>query len=686
MLLLIDDLIDQNFKTYASLENLKNHFDDKNNLSLILSEPSAGLIRNQSLCLTERWLQDLRDSRHDILKIQSSFGARRVVSTDRNLTLPALLNPDCGHPDQDRRENIQASLREISISPWGVLLTSKNHDDILVNFYLANTSRDQQYGAFDVDIVKDFMQSFHTEVEQKNPALRAHWSGLAMFQYYLRQGYVETGLLNLGMCLLLLILFRLAFGTYKSGFLYLLTLILTFIPTYAGMAFFKAPIDVLSNSLSMMILIASLEDFVYLSYIRSRHPERNWRYAFRRMLVPSFFTSLTTAVGFGSLAGADLDIIRRFGLWAAFAAMFEWLMVFYFLPLLLEKAPRLRVWTSTENKLSFLRHLDALKKLNPPRWGAGLTLLILVLGLSRVGHLTISDTPQNVFPRSHPLRQAMNYSEATRGWQTEISLVFPEDNEEQNRLLIEKIAALPLVHALESPYAVEDYLTRDLPEPRRLYVQRAWKNSSAARRLIAPGDSQRRAILYLGDTDITAVNQLRAQSENICRGRCELAGTLVSYGEFGERVLRTFVDSLWLSLVLVAAVLIFLMLALRQKNPLPLLLSALWGPLMLLALFVIFQIPIFFVTSVFASILVGLAGDNTIQFIFGNSRSKSLSGSIARLEGATALLLFFMVGLTFTLFLSYFAPMKTLGLLMIAGFILTWIGDVVILKALLGQK
>jgi uncharacterized integral membrane protein (TIGR00697 family) len=42
---------------------------------------------------------------------------------------------------------------------------------------------------------------------------------------------------------------------------------------------------------------------------------------FRRLLVPGFFTSLTTAIGFLSLASADFSVIRRFGVWAGFAAL-----------------------------------------------------------------------------------------------------------------------------------------------------------------------------------------------------------------------------------------------------------------------------------------------------------------------------------------------------------------------------
>jgi predicted RND superfamily exporter protein len=146
-------------------------------------------------------------------------------------------------------------------------------------------------------------------------------------------------------------------------------------------------------------------------------------------------------------------------------------------------------------------------------------------------------------------------------------------------------------------------------------------------------------------------------------------------------VLNSFLDSIALSVVLVLLILLFLTYALGQGNAFAILLSSIWGPMMLLSAFVIFKIPISYITSVFVSLLVGLAGDNAIHYLFANSRQGSAK-AYKDLGGASILMTFCMIIACTTLFVSIFAPMKTLGLLLIIGFILTVLGDFWILQAL----
>lgn len=683
MLLVIDDLIDKDFRTYSQLKSLNRNFIEKNNVYLIIST-NDGPPKKAALCDLRKWIQDTVQFRGDVSRILTSFGVREVKSGHNQISLPAVLSFDCSRPDIAEDDKIRDGLQKIRSSPWGSVLTSKEADDVMVSIYLEDTlGENSRYGAFDISLVGSLMESFQKEFQSHHPEIQASWAGVGVFQYYLKIGYDQTNLLNLGTMLVLMFLFYYFFGTIKSSLLFLLTFLFALVPTYGGMALFGAPIDVLTNSLALMVLIASLEDFLFLSYVQMNgsHSGSVWRKPFRQLLVPSFFTSLSTVIGFGSLASADLEIVRRFGIWAAFASGMEFVAVFFFLPALATILPSSRLWTRKVNKVRF-KFAESLKVRNIPRFLGLAALIVYGIGMAGANKLSISDAPQNIFPKDHIVRKTLDKIESSRGWQTDVSLVFADYKlKEKNQALLAEVVRDQMVKASENPYEIEEYLRRDIPVYRGDAVINMWDGSPLSRRLVNSIENSGRAVLYLGDTDIVAINNFADRVTKICNKACGLAGTLVSYGEFGERVLSTFTQSLMMSLVLVLFVLLFLVLALRQKNIFALLTSALWGPFMLLTIFVAFKIPIFYVTSIFASILIGLAGDNTIQYVFSNYRQRNQLGAEA-FGGASLVLTFCMCCLSGVLFFAYFGPLKILGLLMIVGFIFSVIGDLWILKAL----
>jgi predicted RND superfamily exporter protein len=679
MLLMMDDLIDSDFSTYHELKDLNQTFKDKNNLLLIVRPQQDRVPTFDEICAVRSWVQRLSQERTDLKRIVSSFGPARVQSDDHHLGFQPLLDVNCGLAKMDPQV-IARGLEALRASPWGASLTSLDAKDIVVMLYLQD-SGDPRFGSFDGSAVGEIMHSFDQQVVRQNPGLRPHWSGVAVYLYYTKMGFDQANALNLLTFTIVFILFRIMFGTFKSSALFLLTYILTLLPMFAGMGFTDSPIDVLSNSLSLMMLIACVEDFLFVSFVRLRHPDKSWRYAFRVMLVPSFFTSLTTAIGFGSLVTARMGIVRRFGVWAAFAAVVEWIMVFYFLPALLQLWPRMRQWVSGERARSFA-WLERVREWRLSPAVARASLMLFVVALAGAHTLRVSDAPENVFPLSHPLRQDASFIEKTRAWVTEVSLVFDDvDSRRFNDSILEKLAKDPLIKAIESPYAATDYLRTGLKPNRADLVSQLWTLSPFAEHLLDPDGISARAILFLNKTDIVDVNHLRALTNDLCDGHCHISGTLVSYGEFGTRVLQTFLSSMGMSLILVLFVVLFLGLALNVPKLPVLLLSLVWGPLVLLSIFVVLQVPLFYVTSIFASILIGMAGDNTIQFMFAR-RSNSIEGSVRSLGTASILLALTMCSLSCVLFLSYFTPLKILGGWMIFGISLTLCGELWVLKAL----
>ncbi len=105
-----------------------------------------------------------------------------------------------------------------------------------------------------------------------------------------------------------------------------------------GMALLGQPLTILTNIIPPLLIIVGLSDSVHLlgRYTEELKTEPDrveaGRKATRAMLVACFLTSLTTAVGFGSLAFAKTAELSRFGIAAAAGVVFAYFATVFFVP------------------------------------------------------------------------------------------------------------------------------------------------------------------------------------------------------------------------------------------------------------------------------------------------------------------------------------------------------------------
>jgi predicted RND superfamily exporter protein len=115
------------------------------------------------------------------------------------------------------------------------------------------------------------------------------------------------------------------------------------------------------------------------------------------------------------------------------------------------------------------------------------------------------------------------------------------------------------------------------------------------------------------------------------------------------------------------------------------LISVVWGPSVLLTCLSFFQIPIGLVNSTLLAITVGLAGDNTIQYMF-HAENKDLEFGANTIGVGSLVLASIMIGLSAFFLFSPFANVQLMGKLLILSVLLFAIGDLFILKSLLKLK
>ena len=352
----INDLLDEKFVTLAQYTEMRSEFAVGNSVTLLFT-PKRGQFLPETLCEIRTWLEDFKTGRKQIVFTNSPFEVSKTVLDQGKVWHMPVLGLPCESPEIQAASGPQLS--QIQATPWKDILTDKLATDVLIEVAFADTSGGSKYGRFDPSQVNAVVESINARFPANHATTSVMITGTATWQwYFLRALEHDQALLNPLMLLLSLLLFRLFFGSWRGGFLLVGTLIVMGAALFGTLALFDVPLDMLCNALFIMACVAGVEDFLFVSHAQLSAPRR-WKSLFARIIGPGFFTTLSTMVGFASLCLSDLEPIRRFGFWAAYASGLEFLVVFFLLPALMAIFPSLRLWTCAERafKLSFLENI-----------------------------------------------------------------------------------------------------------------------------------------------------------------------------------------------------------------------------------------------------------------------------------------------------------------------------------------
>lgn len=675
-ILSIDDLIDPDFSTYQSLQNLNRDFKDKN--TIVLSVESERIFDKSFLCDIQKWMKDKAETRNDLIKIQSTFGIRQAKIDGNYFEMDSFLKLDC-YSKSDESAKIAKAFAEIKKSPWSSILSTPQNYALTLNFIVYDP-QDKKFGSINTKIANELESDFENHFS-KYKEVKSFWGGVTVYQSHLRRAFDQTQLLNGLMLLLSLLIFRIFLGCWMAGIIFNTSVLFTLGISYGIMGYLQIPVDVMTNATGLMVLVSCLEDFVFVTFGMLKF-KWSLRKSLRKFLFPSFFTSLTTAIGFGSLVTSDLSIIQRFGVISAIAIILEWISIFIILPAFIKLFSSLNHFKFHPSRVI---PKDPFQK-SMPRWISYVLILLVSSSFFFWERLKIQDAPGDFFFKKHIINQVTEHFYQTRSWVNDLSLVFNNNlTVERKDEVIKKIRSIPLITSVEYSTDVKEFLSQNVSHPSdRDMIDQLWENSSHSSRLIATSGTER-AQIYIKDMSNESIAFLKEQIQKICHTDCEVVGSLISYNEFSMRVLSTLFSSLGISLILVIFILIILSPHIPWRTLCACIVSSMWGPLALLALFIIFQLPLFFVSCICASVLVGLAGDNAIQFIYFSNKGK-IDHSIDDLYEGSLIVTIGMMMMTSVFFLSQLAPLAKLGIFILLGFALTYLGDVWILRGLLNNK
>jgi uncharacterized protein len=227
------------------------------------------------------------------------------------------------------------------------------------------------------------------------------WSGFP----YLRNAYVNAlqvevvrsvGLATLVIVLVLLFLFR----SVRGVVLPLVMVWLGLMWTIAVMMLSGSYIDVLTSSTAAIILVVAVADSIHLlaKYQDGLTAGLDKRAAIRQMVVrlgaATLMTSVTTAIGFGTLATSRVVPMQRFGVFTAAGVLLTFALSLVLVTVLLlwtrpPKPETLRRVGGRSRMAEWLRRVDLLAERHPRRIVA-VSAVLLVLSLAGASQLRVN--------------------------------------------------------------------------------------------------------------------------------------------------------------------------------------------------------------------------------------------------------------------------------------------------------
>ena len=182
-------------------------------------------------------------------------------------------------------------------------------------------------------------------------------------------------------------------------------------------------VHIMSSMIPIFLMPIAVVDSIHIlseffdKYQSIKDRRKTLEHVMGHLFVPMLYTSLTSSVGFASLALTPIPPVRAFGIFVAFGIMLAWFLTIIFIPayIMLIKEESLKNFGAlptaekSSQQATFLsRHL---------RWLGGytyshaklilsFTIVAAVVAVYGINQIEINDNPVKWFTKNHPIRVA----------------------------------------------------------------------------------------------------------------------------------------------------------------------------------------------------------------------------------------------------------------------------------------
>lgn len=473
-----------------------------------------------------------------------------------------------------------------------------------------------------------------------------------------------------------------------------------------------------------LIMALALSDAVHIFshieqdvLIKHKNQKIALQYILQRIIGPSFLCSLTTAIGFISLATSEIEPIRDFAFAASAGMVFKFLLAFTLIPSLILFCDPRKIY-SIQNKgqtlRSYIQNVSNFVHKYPRT--ISITSLTLILGALCAGtSIKVETNLLENFKKNSVIRQDLDFVTASLSGVATLDISLKATHIDafrnpENLFLIENLQNYTeRIHGVDRTISFIDFL-KDMnmsfhDENRQYYKIPENKNLIAQYLLLYDAND-------LNDFITTDYDHARIQvrlSEHASSGQTRIIDELQSFidkhkqSEIEIRItgravqdVNTIEALVWgqvSSLILASAVIsVIMFFALRSMvvggislipNAFPIILNfGIMGAL---------HIPLNTATALISVVAIGIAVDDTIHFLTDYSRHRNEKMTIPQAlqrttidKGlaitATSLILMFGFGV---LLCSHFVPTISFGGLSAVIMFTAWLGDLIVLPALM---
>lgn len=625
------------------------------NKLLALFIPKSGTITQKDACEIMKWRTDLYlTNKNWDLQSFSLFDLRLPYWEKDELRYKTVTNLNC--KENYNSENLVNLSPERPIPFESLFLNQNKFKDILITFDLIT----KKHQSWLESLESPFIQMKNNLKQYSfNDKYDVAWIGSPAYEYYTLQSLIQMLSINFLFGLLLMGICFLIFGTWRIGAICSFCIFISAIILHGLMALAKQNINIIISIIFLITSITALEDIIFLVSAPESLLNRP-RKLFRQYIYPCFMTSFSTIIGFGALVFSNNHVIKRFGLWTALGALIEWWVIFLIFPIFIKKFPNTFKLTQQRNKFRIFS-FDQLLNLKPFVSFRYVISAIFFIGIVASFFINFNDSPENLFSPNHILTKDSEKFLANRGWKSAIPLAFDQQPEMLTTFL-NSAAQQHSIHSIENPLTLVDLLKQQNAKiPKTIEAQ-----------------------VFIKNLDVKSLNQLGTWLRSQCQkigNICAPQGELMSYLKFAEEAPQTLFSSLIISFILITVLIWSLLKTTNISGMTFYIFSSCFGLFSLICILSFLQIEINFLTAIFASVLMGLTGDNAIQFII-HSRKHNLELSLKE-RGGGALNTTILLSLSSLCFLlSDFRAVRILGMILSLGFILMFIGDYFGLKSL----
>lgn len=190
------------------------------------------------------------------------------------------------------------------------------------------------------------------------------------------------------------------------------------------------PLNFVTALMPPLILVVAVLDCIhiyslYQAQAPSHTPQEKLRNTIREVLLPCLVTGLTTVIGFGSLITSDMQVIRHFGIFAAFGIVAALFIALAPLPLMLAFLPQSKQPADKVFSPLLARAVRLFTDAAIRSWRRNLVIGagIVIVGLAGFPRIFIETRPVDFYPRNSTIPREFYFFDAKFNGSTTMDLV-----------------------------------------------------------------------------------------------------------------------------------------------------------------------------------------------------------------------------------------------------------------------